>query len=116
MKFLVANTLSGVGGPAFVAHGNRMADELGKQGYVTGEMWKNKSPSHLAVNMAGFSRLALPALHWTWSHEALRVWCNTCSEFGSACLEDVGIDRSPHPGFLENCQDPDGAVPHVSER
>ena len=55
-----------------------MADELGKQGYVTGEMWKNKSPSHLAVNMAGFSRLALPALHWTWSHEALRVWCNTC--------------------------------------
>ena len=42
MKFFVANTLSGVGGHVFVAHGNRMADELGKQGYVTGETWKNK--------------------------------------------------------------------------
>ena len=25
-----------------------------------------------------------------------------CRGYGSACLEDVGIDRSPHPGFLEN--------------
>ena len=31
-----------------------LANVLGRQDYVTGEMWKNKSPSHLAVNMASF--------------------------------------------------------------
>ena len=25
-----------------------------------------------------------------------------CRGYGSACLEDGRIDRSPHPGFLEN--------------
>ena len=43
IKFLVAETLSGVG--SFVlTHRNRFVDELGRQDYVTGEMWKNKSP------------------------------------------------------------------------
>ena len=50
----VSATLSGVGGPVFVAHGNRMANELGKQGYATGEMWKNKSPFSFTLNTAGF--------------------------------------------------------------
>ena len=36
----------------FVAYGNRIADELGKQDNVTGEMWKNISPFRLAVNIA----------------------------------------------------------------
>ena len=26
-----------------------------------------------------------------------------CLGYGSTCLEDVGINRSPHAGFLENC-------------
>ena len=39
--------------PGF-AHGNRIADELGKQDYVTGEMWNEKSPFRLAVNIASF--------------------------------------------------------------
>ena len=47
-------TLRGVGGLVFVAHGNHCANELGRRNYVTGEMWKNKSPFRLAVNMAGF--------------------------------------------------------------
>ena len=34
--------------------GNRIADELGKQDYVTGEMWKNISPFRFAVNIASF--------------------------------------------------------------
>ena len=38
----------------FDTHRNRIADELGKQDYVTGEMWKNISPFLLAVNMASF--------------------------------------------------------------
>ena len=47
-------TLRGVGGLVFVAHGNHCANELGRRNYVTGEMWKNKSPFCLAENMAGF--------------------------------------------------------------
>ena len=39
--------------PGF-AHGNCIADKLGKQDYVTGEMWKNISPFRLAVNIASF--------------------------------------------------------------
>ena len=35
----------------------------------------------------------------------------SCRGYGNACLEDVEIDRSPNTGFLENCQDHDGAVP-----
>ena len=30
------------------------ADELGRQDYVTGEMWNEKSPFRLAVNIASF--------------------------------------------------------------
>ena len=39
--------------PGF-AHGNRIADKLGKHDYVTGEMWKNIFPFRLAVNIARF--------------------------------------------------------------
>ena len=55
MKFLVADILRGVSGLVFVAHGNRIAGELGKQDYVTGEMWKNISPFRLAVNIASIT-------------------------------------------------------------
>ena len=44
----------GVGSLVFIAHGTTLANVLGRQDYVTGEMWKNNSPSHLAVNMASF--------------------------------------------------------------
>ena len=50
----VSATLRGVGGLVFVTHRNRIADELGKQDYVTGESWKNKSLFRLALDVAGF--------------------------------------------------------------
>ena len=46
----------------------------------------------------------MQASHWTWSHELLQVWCSSLGlGYRSTCLEDVGIDRSPNTGFLENC-------------
>ena len=37
--------------------GNGIADEFGKQDHATGETWKNKSPSRLAVKINPVSRL-----------------------------------------------------------
>ena len=52
IKFLGAEALHGVVGLAFDAHGNRFANEFGRQDSVTGEMWKNKSLFRLAPNKA----------------------------------------------------------------
>ena len=38
-----------------VAHGNRFANKLRRQDYVTREMWKNKCPFRLAVNIANIT-------------------------------------------------------------
>ena len=43
IKFLVAETLSGVGSVLSRHTQKPFVDELGRQDYVTGEMWKNKS-------------------------------------------------------------------------
>ena len=47
IKFLAAEALHGAVGLAFDAHGNRFANDFGRQDYVTGETWKNKSPFRL---------------------------------------------------------------------
>ena len=55
-------------------HRNRVAVELGRQDYVTGEMWKNKSPFRLAVNIASItldvesrgSTTLVQLWPWTW--------------------------------------------------
>ena len=52
IKFLSGEELYGVGGPVFDANGNRVANELGGQNCVTGEMWKNKPPFSLTLNNA----------------------------------------------------------------
>ena len=54
IKFLAAEPLHGVGGLIFDAHRNRFANELRRRNYVTGEMWKNKPPFCLALNVASF--------------------------------------------------------------
>ena len=46
--------LHGIGGRVFDAHRNSFVNVLGRWNYVTGEMWKNKSPFRLVVYMAGF--------------------------------------------------------------
>ena len=52
IKFFTEEALHGVGGLIFDAHGNRVANELGKRDCVTGEMWENKLPFSLALNNA----------------------------------------------------------------
>merc|ERR1712207_99266 len=52
IKFLAAEALRGVGGLVLDANGNRLANELGRRDYVTGEMWKNKPPFRLCLNKA----------------------------------------------------------------
>ena len=49
IKFLAAEVLRGVGGLVLDAHGNRFANELGRQDYVTGRCGKNKPPFLLAL-------------------------------------------------------------------
>ena len=97
-------------------HRDRFADELGKQNYVTGEMWKDKSLFRLAVKNGELltTGTASPALHWPWSHEAPGVWYDIGRGYGSTCLEDVGIDRNPHQTSLKSAQDHVRAVPGVS--
>ena len=51
-------TLRGVGGLVLDTHRNRIADELRKQDYVTGELWKNELPFRLALNRAASDSIA----------------------------------------------------------
>ena len=62
IKFLASEALRGVGGLVFDALGNLFAYKLGTRDCVTGEMWKNKLPFRLALNMAAFDEIALHAL------------------------------------------------------
>ena len=52
IKFFAEEALHGVGGFIFDAHGNRVANGLGKRDCVRGEMWENKLPFSLALNNA----------------------------------------------------------------
>ena len=52
IKFLAEEELCGVGCPVFDANGNSVANELGGQDCVTGEMWKNEPPFNLSLNQA----------------------------------------------------------------
>ena len=54
-EFLAAETLHGVGGLVFDAHGNRFANELGGQNCVTGKMWKDKPPFRLLFGNASIT-------------------------------------------------------------
>ena len=49
IKSSAAEALRGVGGLVLDANGKRFAYELGRQDYVTGEMWKNKPPLRLCL-------------------------------------------------------------------
>ena len=54
----VSAILRGVGDLVFFAHGSHFADELGKQDYVSGELWKNELPFRLALNRAASDSIA----------------------------------------------------------
>ena len=88
IKFFVAETLRGVGGLVFVAHGNHCANELGRRNYVTGEMWKNKPPFRLAVNKATSDEIATDTASMPQSDEILRIRSRPCPEHVSK-MEDL---------------------------
>ena len=50
IKFLAVEALHRLGGLVFVAHGNRLVNELRKRDYVKGETWKNKPPLRVVLN------------------------------------------------------------------
>jgi len=53
-----------VGGLIFDADGNRIANELGRRDYVTGEMWKNKPPFRLVLNKAASDEISWHCKHY----------------------------------------------------
>merc|ERR1719272_2746942 len=65
VKFLAAEALRGVGGLIFDANGDRIANELGRRDYVTGEMWKNKGPFRLVLNKAASDEIIWHCKHYT---------------------------------------------------
>ena len=65
IKFLAEEELCGVGGPVFDANGNRVANELGRQNCVTGEMWKNEPPFNLSLNQATSDDIAWQRKQYT---------------------------------------------------
>merc|ERR1719271_496817 len=65
IKFLAAEALRGVGGLVFNAEGKRIANELGRRDYVTGEMWKNKPPFRLCLNKLASDEIIWHCKHYT---------------------------------------------------
>ena len=65
IKFLAAEALRCVNGLVIDANGKRFANELGRRDYVTGDMWKNKSPFRLALNKAAPDAISWHCKHYT---------------------------------------------------
>jgi len=86
VKFLAAEALRGVGGLIFDANGKRFANEVGRRDYVTGEMWKNKPPFRLALNLAAATEMIWHAKHYT-GRGVMKYY-----ESGAALAQDMGID------------------------
>ena len=83
IKLLAEEALHGVGGFVFDANGTRVANEMGGQKCVTGEMWKNKPPLSLALNNAISDDTA-----WQCKHYAGRG-VRKLHESGTASVEDM---------------------------
>merc|ERR1711988_760910 len=65
IKFLAAEALRGVGGLVLDKDGKRIANELGRRDYVTGEMWKNKPPFRLCLNKLASDEIIWHCKHYT---------------------------------------------------
>ena len=120
VKFLAAEALRGVGGLIFDANGKRFANEVGRRDYVTGEMWKNKPPFRLALNLAAATEMIWHAsrqekthnckgINWISGHpRTTRKWSNYP---GRGMLQVLGYRRKvnevkmhrPVPADLQTC-------------
>ena len=99
IKFLAEEELCGVGGPVFDANGNRVANELGGQNCVTGEMWKNEPPFNFSLNQATSDDIALQ--HKQYTGRGIRK----LHESGTAFAEDVEAPVLKMPDSVEaHCQ------------
>ena len=99
IKFLAEEALHGVGGFVFDAHGNGVANDLGRRNCVTGEMWKNKPPFSLALNSAISDDIAWQCKHYT--GRGVRK----LHESGTALAEDMEARVSKMPDSIEtHCQ------------
>jgi len=65
VKFLAAEALRGVGGIVLDKDGNRIANELGRRDYVTGQMWQNSPPFRLCLNKAASDEIIWHCKHYT---------------------------------------------------
>jgi len=88
IKFLAAEALRGVGGLVFDASGNRIANELGRRDYVTGEMWKNKPPFRLCLNKAASEEIIWHCKHYT-GRGVMKFY-----ESGAELAKDMGVELS----------------------
>ena len=95
IKFFTEEALHGVGGLIFDAHGNCVANELGKRDCVTEEMWENKPPFSLALNSAVSDDTAWQCKHYT--GRGLRK----LHESGTAPAEDLEALVSRTPDSIE---------------
>ena len=92
IKILAEEALHGVGGFVFDAHGNRVANDLGRRNCVTGEMWKNKPP------------FSLDDIAWQCKHYIGRG-VRKLHESGTALAEDMEAHVSKMPDSIEtHCQ------------
>ena len=95
IKFLAEEELCGVGGPVFDANRNRVANELGGQNCVTGEMWKNESPFKLSLNQATSDDIAWQRKKYT--GRGIRK----LQESGTALAEDT---KAPVPKMSDSIE------------
>merc|ERR1719159_101044 len=86
VKFLAAEALRGVGGLIFDANGKRFANEVGRRDYVTGEMWKNKPPFRLTLNINAATEMIWHAKHYT-GRGVMKYYNN-----GNELAKDMGVD------------------------
>merc|ERR1719262_2088537 len=85
VKFLAAEALRGVGGLILDGEGNRIANELGRRDYVTGEMWKNKPPFRLCLNKAAQEEIIWHCKHYT-GRGVMKFYAN-----GGELAKDMGV-------------------------
>ena len=110
LKFLMAETLHGVGGPVFFAHGNHFANELGRRDYGTGETWKNKSLFRFALNKAASDEIVCHCKHCT--GRGMMKFYESCATLA----QDMGVSVSKmeesieayYQASLKAAADPDG--------
>merc|ERR1719183_2726527 len=88
IKFLAAEALRGVGGLVLDKDGKRIANELGRRDYVTGEMWKNKAPFRLVLNKMASDEIIWHCKHYT-GRGVMKFY-----ESGEAFAKDINVPLS----------------------